>query len=90
MIASTRSGSAVDRHAFARSMRQLCKRAGIDPSVTPYELRHTAISHQADAGRSSWEIADWAGTSEAMISARYRHRLHRTASLKPADGDLSG
>lgn len=24
------------------------------------------------AGRISWEITDWAGTSEAMISSRYR------------------
>ena len=29
----------------------------------PLRATHTAISLQADAGRSSWEIADWAGTS---------------------------
>lgn len=85
LVASTSQGTAIDRHAFARSMRQLCGRAGIDPAITPYELRHTAMSLQADAGRSTWEIADWAGTSEAMISARYRHRLGRVASLRPAD-----
>lgn len=49
----------------------------------PYELRHTAITHQADAGWSSFEIADWAGTSEQMISDRYRHRLRRISRLQP-------
>ena len=59
-----------------------CSKAGIEPPISPYELRHTAISMQADAGHSSWEIADWAGTSEAMISEVYRHRLHRVANLR--------
>lgn len=63
IVASTAFGTPVDRHSFARSMRLLCAKVGIDPPITPYELRHTAISMQADAGRSSWEIADWAGTS---------------------------
>ena len=57
--------------------------AGIDPPIDPYELRHTAISLQAEAGRSSFEIADWAGTSEEMISRVYRHRLKRVTELKP-------
>lgn len=85
VVASTASGTPVDRHSLARSMRLLCQKAEIDPPVTPYELRHTAISRQADAGRSAWEIADWAGTSEAMISRTYRHRLRRVASLTPVD-----
>lgn len=86
LVASTAQGTAIDRHAFARSMRLLCEHAGIEPTITPYELRHTAMSLQADAGRSSWEIADWAGTSEAMVSSRYRHRLRRVAGLRPVDG----
>lgn len=64
-------------------MRQLCASAEIDPPIDPYELRHTAISLQAEAGRSSFEIADWAGTSEEMISRVYRHRLKRVANLRP-------
>ena len=70
-------------------MRLLCERAGIHPAITPYELRHTALSLQADAGRSSWEIADWAGTSEAMISGRYRHKLRRVAALQPIDDSMA-
>ena len=85
IVASTGLGAPIDRNSLAKSLRLLCRRAEIVPPVTPYELRHTAISMQADAGRSSWDISDWAGTSEAMINRVYRHRLRRVASLLPAD-----
>lgn len=81
IVASTARGNPIDRHAFARSLRGLCERCQIEPPITPYELRHTAITMQADAGHSSWEIADWAGTSEAMISEVYRQRLRRVSAL---------
>lgn len=83
LVASTSQGTPVDRHSLARSLRLLCNRTDIIPAITPYELRHTAISLQADSGVSSWEIADWAGTSEAMISSVYRHRLRRVSTLRP-------
>jgi len=83
-LAVTTLGTPIGRELFANSLRALCLEVPITPPVTPYELRHTAISHQADAGHTSWEIADWAGTSESMISSRYRHRLRRTARLRPA------
>jgi len=57
VVASTAFGTPVDRHSFTRSMRLLWAKVGIDPPVTTYELRHTAISMQADVGRSSWGIA---------------------------------
>lgn len=82
-VAVSASGRPIGREAFAIAMRSLCQAAEIDPHVTPYELRHTAISHHADSGRTSWEIADWAGTSEVMISSRYRLRLRRISTLLP-------
>ena len=82
LVVATRVGSSPDRHMTARAMKKLCTLAQV-PAVTPYELRHTAITHQADAGWSSFEIADWAGTSEQMISDRYRHRLRRVSRLRP-------
>ena len=39
----------------------------------------------ADAGRSSWELADWAGTSEAMTNRVYRHRLRQVSAILPVD-----
>lgn len=83
LVASTAMGTPIDRHSFARSMRFLSKRLDLDPAITPYELRHTAISLQADTGANGWEVADWAGTSEAMISRVYRHRLRRLSILQP-------
>lgn len=68
-------------------VRLPCPKVGIEPAITPYEPRHTAINLQADAGRSSWEIADWARTSEATGSRIYRHRLRRLSTLQPADRD---
>ena len=85
VVAASAFGTVVDRHSFARSLRLLCAKLDIKPAITPYELRHTAISLQADAGRSSWEIADWAGTSEAMISRIYRHRIRRVSGVLPVD-----
>jgi len=83
LVATTAVGSPIDRHSLARSLRIYCSKTGIEPVISPYELRHTAISMQADSGYSSWEIADWAGTSEAMITEVYRHRLRRVSSLRP-------
>lgn len=90
-VAVNQVGRPIGREAFAIAMRDLCSLVDIQPHLTPYELRHTAISHQADAGRTSWEIADWAGTSKPMTSSRYRHRLRRVSTLLPADqsGDES-
>ena len=85
LVVTTSRGTPVDRHSLARSMRLLCKRAEVDPAVTAYELRHSAISMQADAGRSSWELADWAGTSEQMINQIYRHRLRRVSVVLPVE-----
>ncbi len=85
LVITTRNGTPINRNNIARSIRQLCARADISPTIVPYELRHTAISHQADAGRSSWEIADWCGSSERMISQVYRHRLKEISDLIPAD-----
>ncbi len=85
LVATTRTGTAIHRKNYLRSMRNLCTKLEIDP-IVPYELRHTAISHQAELGRyTSWELADWAGTSERMISTRYRHKLRKVIHLRPVD-----
>ncbi len=84
IVASTASGTPVQRNNFNRSLRALCTNVGIEPAISPYELRHTAISLQAEAGHSAWQIADWAGTSEKMISDVYRHKLTTISTLGPA------
>ena len=84
IVAASASGRPIQRNNFRRSIVALCGRVGIDPPIAPYELRHTAISIQAEAGHSAWEIADWAGTSERMITEVYRHQIRQIATLGPA------
>lgn len=85
LVASSDNGTPVDRNNFARSLRQVCELAGVSPSVTPYELRHTAITHQCERGFHAWQVADWAGTSEKMIYMHYRHLLTEVIDLPPVD-----
>jgi integrase len=54
-------------------------------SITPYDLRHTAITLQSKLAYSDWELADWAGTSERMINEVYRHRTDRIVRVRPLD-----
>jgi integrase len=84
LVATTRSGRPIGHRNFHRSLTTLCERAGIDPPISAYELRHTAISLQAEAGHAAWQIADWAGTSERMITDVYRHRLQAVSPLGAA------
>jgi len=63
-----------DRHRLAR----LSRRAGIDPPVAPYELRHTAASLLSDAGVPIEVLADLLGhTSTQMLESVYRHRVRK-------------
>ena len=84
LIVTTVVGTPVNYWIVPQALQALCERVGISPPVSPYELRHTAISFQADAGHSAWAIADWAGTSERMIADVYRHKLMGTSPLGPA------
>ncbi len=66
LIATSRTGTPLERNNFARSLARLCERAGIE------QLRHTAISHQpteaAQAGKSPTAPApanEWPRTSTA-------------------------
>jgi len=78
LVFPSRSGGlrdpANDRHRLAR----LSRRAGIDPPVTPYELRHTAASLLSDAGVPIEVLADLLGhTSTQMLESVYRHRVRK-------------
>ncbi len=84
LVAGTRSGAPIDRNNFNRSLRKLCAAVGLE-AVKPYELRHTAITHQCQRGYRAWQVADWAGTSEAMIYLYYRHVLTEVIEMPPVD-----
>lgn len=84
LVVTTPIGTPVNFYAVPQALQALCERVGVSPTVSPYELRHTAITFQAEASHSAWAIADWAGTSERMIADVYRHKLLDASPLGPA------
>ena len=82
LIVATRWGTAIDQDNHRRSIKRLCERAGVE-AITPYELRHTAITHQIEEGHTASQVADWAGTSEQMIYNHYRHKIREVSDLQP-------
>ena len=58
-----------------------CEEAAVE-RIVPYELRHTAITFQVEAGHEAWTVVDWAGTSARMVEDIYRHRLRPVAALR--------
>lgn len=79
---STRYGTAIESSNLRRMVTAACEDAGVE-RIVPYELRHTAITFQVEAGNEAWQVADWAGTSVRMVEDIYRHRLHEVARLRP-------
>lgn len=90
LVVATRYGTPINRHNLARMVRTASEEAGVTPAIVPYELRHTAISHQRHAGGDVSDVADWAGTSERMVNEIYRHQLRPVADLRPVQIDGLG
>jgi site-specific recombinase XerC len=84
LVATTGVGTAVGFRNLQRSLTDLSVDLEIAPAAAAYELRHTAITRQCEAGYTTREIADWAGTSERMIIEVYRHKLGGASPLGPA------
>lgn len=82
LLVTTAEGKPLSRTSSRRDLIQACKLAGVEP-ITVYELRHTAITLQCEAGHPAFRIADWAGTSERMIADTYRHRLVEVSPVGP-------
>jgi len=59
--------------AWKRPFKRAVKKAGLDPRVVPYCLRHTAITEFILGGIDSAIVAAWAGTSVRMIEQTYGH-----------------
>ncbi len=83
-MVATSIGTPVNFYIVPQAVQVLCGLAGVLPAVSPYELWHTAITFQAEAGHSAWAIADWVGMSERMIADVYRPKLMAASPLGPA------
>jgi len=86
LVVTSRLGTPINQRNVYRSLDRACERAGIVPAISPYDLRHTAITLQVENGHSAHKVADWAGTSERMIADVYRHKLDEVSDLGPVDG----
>ncbi len=89
LIVTTSNGTPINRNNLNRTVQRLSERLGIE-RILPYELRHTAITVQLDAGHELWRVAAWAGTSERMIELIYRHKLARVTELGPVARTQTG
>ncbi|MCP4968380.1 MAG: tyrosine-type recombinase/integrase [bacterium] len=76
LVATTALGTPVNQRNVHRTLGLASRKAGIDPTVSGYDLRHTAITFQIEKGIPVHRVADWAGTSERMIWDVYRHLLN--------------
>ncbi len=61
----------LDRHASARIVRRLAKRAGIDKRISPHSLRHSFITAALDAGVPLRDVQEAASHSDPRTTMRY-------------------
>lgn len=55
------------------ALKHAVELSGIETGVTAYTLRHTAATWLVGKGVEPFKVADFLGTSEAMIKRHYRH-----------------
>lgn len=76
----TSSGARLDRHAAAKTIRRLARKAGISKTISPHSLRHSFVTAALDAGVSLRDVQDAAGHADPRTTRRYdqgRHSLDR-------------
>lgn len=64
-------GQPVDRHHVARVLTRLAKAAGIDKTLTPHGLRHTAATEALNAGEDIREVQRMLGHKRIETTLRY-------------------
>lgn len=75
LVFANEIGSSTDPANLRRSLAKRCVVAGIE-RITPYELRHSAVSPLSDGGVPIEHLADLAGHKDARTTMPvYRHQL---------------
>jgi len=71
----TRNGRPLDLHSLRRNhFKRIVNRAGLDPKLTPYSLRHSNISALLSAGEALLTVSARVGhASEKMTLDVYGH-----------------
>jgi integrase len=80
-----RDGGQLRQNTFRRQVFQpAAARAGIEPTPTVHDLRHTAASFMARAGFTLLEAAGQLGHSTVTMTARYSHVFPQERQAKAA------
>jgi integrase len=74
-VFGTRTGRPMAISNLRRAFRELCKRAGLGPDWTTYELRHSFVSLVADQLDDLVKVADLAGHVDTRTTEGYRHQV---------------
>lgn len=61
----------LDRHASARIVRRLAKKAGIEKRISPHSLRHSFITAALDAGVPLRDVQEAASHADPRTTMRY-------------------
>jgi integrase len=76
LVFTTSLGTRLDAGNVRRSLRAICRNAGIGENWTPRELRHTFVSLLSDNGMAIEEISRLVGHSSTQVTQTvYRHEL---------------
>jgi integrase len=76
LVCASAVGTPLDASHVRRSLRVICRKAGIGEDWTPRELRHTFVSLLSDNGMAIEEISRLVGHSSTTITETvYRHEL---------------
>lgn len=70
-IFRTVDGTRLDRHAAARIVRRVTRRAGINKRVGPHTLRHAFITAALDAGVALRDVQEAASHADPRTTMRY-------------------
>jgi site-specific recombinase XerD len=70
-IFQAEDGTRLDRHAAARIVRRIARRAGITKKVGPHTLRHAFITAALDAGVALRDVQEAASHADPRTTMRY-------------------
>ena len=76
LVFSATLGTRLDAGNLRRSLRAICRKAGIGEDWTPRELRHSFVSLLSGNGMGIEEISRLVGHSSTLVTQTgYRHEL---------------
>jgi integrase len=82
LVFTTALGTQLDAADVRRSLRTICRRAGIGGEWTPRELRHTFVSLLSDNGMAIEEISRLMGHSSSNVTETiYRHQIRPVITI---------